>query len=117
MCRRTEPRSRHAISEQCPLRGVDAPHTDSSENLGDIWQGRGRPLHLKRQLSLPNLLFEERGLVGPRMAQPPPVCFFPDRSDPSGNQMSQGAQAQSASGGPALEEPSLDLRAVSAAFP
>ncbi len=110
MCRRTEPRSRHAISEQRPLRGVDAPHTDGSENLGDIWQGRGRPLHLKRQLSLPNLLFEERGLVGPRMAQPP-------GSDPSGNQMSQGAQAQSASGGPALEEPSLDLRAVSAAFP
>ncbi len=67
------------------------------------------------QLSLPNLFFEEQGCVVPRMAQPPPVCFSPDRSDPSGNQASQGAQAQIASGGPALEEPSLDLRAISAA--
>lgn len=32
----TEPRSRYAISEQCPLRRVVAPPPDGSQNLGDL---------------------------------------------------------------------------------
>ncbi len=44
----TEPASRHAISEQCPLRGVDAPPTNGSGNMGNLWQARGRPLRLRR---------------------------------------------------------------------
>ncbi len=39
----TEPRSRYVISEQCPLRGVDAPSAGGSEDLEDLWQGRSRP--------------------------------------------------------------------------
>ncbi len=94
---------RAAFSPYCSsLRGVDARPTDGSENLGDLWQGRGRPLRLKRQLSLPNLLFKERGCV-------------PNRSDPSGNQTNQGSQTQSPPSGPTLEEPALVLGAVSAA--
>ncbi len=61
----TEPRSGYVISEQCPLRGVDAPSADGSEDLEDLWQGRSRPYRLQRQLSLPNLLFEGQGRVGP----------------------------------------------------
>ncbi len=45
---RAEQGSRHAISEQCPLRRVDAPPTKCSGNLGDLLQGRGRPLCLNR---------------------------------------------------------------------
>ncbi len=73
----TEPRSRYVISEQCPLRGVDAPSAGGSEDLEDLWQGRSRPFRLQRQLSLPNLLFEGQGRVGPRLAQPPPLCIGP----------------------------------------
>ncbi len=74
----TEPRSGYVISEQCPLRGVDAPSAGGSEDLEDLWQGRSRPFRLQRQLSLPNLLFEGQGRVGPRLAQPPPLCIPPD---------------------------------------
>ncbi len=56
----TEPRSGYVISEQCPLRGVDAPSAGGSEDLEDLWQGRSRPFRLQRQLSLPNLLFERQ---------------------------------------------------------
>ncbi len=87
---KVEPGSRHAISVQCPLGRVDAPPINDSQNLGDLWQGRGRPLRLRRQLSLPNLFFEGQGCVGPRLAQPPPLCFSPDRPDPTGNQSNQG---------------------------
>ncbi len=50
-----EIRSRHAISEQCPLRGVYTPPTDSSENLEDLWQDRCCYIRFKRKLSLPFL--------------------------------------------------------------
>ncbi len=63
----TEPRSGYVISEQCPLRGVDAPSAGGSEDLEDLWQGRSRPFRLQRQLSLPNLLFEGQGRVSPRL--------------------------------------------------
>ncbi len=43
-----EPGTRHAISEQSPLGQVDAPPKNGSQNLGDLRQGRGRPLRLKR---------------------------------------------------------------------
>ncbi len=46
----TEPRSRYVISEQCPLRGMDAPSAGGSEDLEDLWQGRSRPFRLQRQL-------------------------------------------------------------------
>ncbi len=52
----TEPGSRHAISEQCPLRQVDAPPTNGSQNMGNLQLARSRPLRLRRQHSLPNSL-------------------------------------------------------------
>ncbi len=111
----TEPRSGYVISEQCPLRGVDAPSADGSEDLEDLWQGRSRPFRLQRQLSLPNLLFEGQGRVGPRLAQPPPLCIPPDRSASTGRQVCQGTGSQGAIGGPLVEEPTLVVRADSAA--
>ncbi len=72
-----EPRSGYVISEQCPLGGVDAPSAYGSDDLEDLWQGRSRHFRLQRQLSLPNLLFEGQGRVGPRLAQPPPLCIPP----------------------------------------
>ncbi len=96
-------------SEEC------APSADCSENLGELWQGRGRPLCLRRQLSLPDLLFEGRGCFGPRMAQPPPLCVHPDRPDSAGYQANQGAGTQGPLGGPPVEESTLVVRADSAA--
>ncbi len=109
----TEPRSRYVISEQCPLRGVDAPSAGGSEDL-DLWQGRSRPFRLQRQLSLLNLLFEGQGRVGPRLAQPPPLCIPPDRPASTGRQAYQGTGSQGAIGGPLVEEPTLVVRADSA---
>lgn len=111
---RIEPRSRHVVSDQCPLRGVDTTPTNGSDNQGDLWQGRGQSLYLKRQLSLPNLLFEVRAQVVSRLAQAPPVCFSPGCPDPPGNQASQGQQAQSPPSGPDLDESALVLGAVAA---
>ncbi len=110
----TETRSRYVISEQCPLRGVDAPSAGGSEDLEDLWQGRSRPFRLQRQLSLPNLLFEGQGCVGPRLAQPPPLCIPPDRPASTGRQAYQGTGSQGAIGGPLVEEPTLVVRADSA---
>ncbi len=110
----TEPRSGYVISEQCPLRGVDAPSAGGSEDLEDLWQGRSRPFRLQRQLSLPNLLFEGQGRVGPRLAQPPPLCIPPDRPASTGRQACQGIGSQGAIGGPLVEEPTLVVRADSA---
>ncbi len=90
----TEPRSGYVISEQCPLRGVDAPSAGGSEDLEDLWQGRSRPFRLQRQLSLPNLLFEGQGRVGPRLAQPPPLCIPPDCPASTGRQACQGTGSQ-----------------------
>ncbi len=112
--RQTEPRSGYVISEQCPLRGVDAPSAGGSEDLEDLWQGRSRPFRLQRQLSLPNLLFEGQGRVGPRLAQPPPLCIPPDRPASTGRQACQGTGSQGAIGGPLVEEPTLVVRADSA---
>ncbi len=99
---------------QCPLRGVDAPSAGGSEDLEDLWQGRSRPFRLQRQLSLPNLLFEGQGCVGPRLAQPPPLCIPPDRPASTGRQAYQGTGSQGAIGGPLVEEPTLVVRADSA---
>ncbi len=48
------------------------------------------------------------------MAQPPPLCFSPDRPDPAGYQANQGTEAQSSVSGPTLEEPALILGAGTA---
>ncbi len=110
----TEPRSGYVISEQCPLRGVDAPSAGDLEDLEDLWQGRSRPFRLQRQLSLPNLFFEGQGRVGPRLAQPPRLCIPPDRPASTGHQAYQGTGSQGAIGGPLVEEPTLVVRADSA---
>ncbi len=56
--RHNEPRSRHVVEEQCLFRGTDAPPAHGSDNLGSLWQSSSRPLHLWRQLSLPNLFLQ-----------------------------------------------------------
>ncbi len=63
--RQTEPVSRHAISEQCPLRRVDAPPTNGSGNMGNLRQARGRSLRLRRQHSLPKRIFRRTGMRCP----------------------------------------------------
>ncbi len=59
---------------------MDGPLARGSENLGNLWQGSSRHLHLQRQLSLPNLFYKEHGCPGPRMPWPyafPPVALLP----------------------------------------
>ncbi len=51
--------------------------------------------------------FEGQGRVGPRLAQPPPLCIPPDRPASTGRQAYQGTGSQGAIGGPLVEEPTL----------
>ncbi len=102
--RQNEPRSRHVVKEQCLFRGMDAPPARGSENLWNLWQSVSRPLSLQRQLSLPNLFYNEHGCPGPRMAQPSALCFSPSRSATAGTQASQGTTAQADSNSPPLKE-------------
>ncbi|KAI2646365.1 Gag-Pol polyprotein [Labeo rohita] len=113
--RQTEPRCGYVIAKQRPFWGMDASSAGGPEDLGGLWQGRGRPLRLRKQFSLPNVLFKGQGRVGPQLAQPPPVCFSPDILDSSSTQVSQGTETQAPSGGPSLEKPALVLRTVPAA--
>ncbi|KAL0163879.1 hypothetical protein M9458_039632, partial [Cirrhinus mrigala] len=85
------------------------------EGFVERFSAEGRPLRLRTQLSLPNVLFEGQGRVGPRLAQPPPLCFSPDILDPPSTQLSQGTETQAPSGGPSLKELALVLGAVPAA--
>ncbi len=102
-----KPRSRHAISEQRPLRGVDAPSANGSENLGkSLARQRSKSLPQKTTL-IAQLIFRRTGRLsaffclpvrvsgpplgvgrparlrgGGRLAQPPASCFPPNHSDP-----------------------------------
>ncbi len=83
-----------------------------------------RSLARQRSTSLPQnttltieLIFRRARMRWPRNGwEPPLIRFSPDHSDPPGNQARQGTQTQSAICGPTLDKPSLDLRAVSAAY-
>ncbi|KAL0164048.1 hypothetical protein M9458_039801, partial [Cirrhinus mrigala] len=91
---------------------LEATHVPGRLNQGADMLSRsnvpsGESLARRRQLSLPSILFEEQGRVGPRLAQPPPLCFSPDILDCS--------KTQASFGGPSLEKPALVLRAVPAA--
>lgn len=99
-----EQRGGHAVTDQSFLRGVDAPPSNSSEDLEYLWEGGGRPLRL--------LFFKEQGCADPQLAQPPPLFFSPGSSDAPGLQENQGSPC-----GPTLEESALALRAVTAAEP
>ncbi len=57
-----------------------------------IREGRGWPLRLRRQPSLPNLFLNSARCSGPRLAQCSPVHFPPDCPDSSGCQAGQGDQ-------------------------
>ncbi len=109
-----EPRSRH-VKKQYFFRGMDAPPTRGSENLGSLWQSSSRPLRLWRQLLLPNLFYKEHGCPGPWMAQPSALCFPPSRSATTDTQASQGTMAQADSNSPPLEEPTVGVRVIPAA--
>ncbi len=48
-----------------------------------------------------------QGCIGPRLAQPPPLCIPPDRPDSTGHQANQGTRTQGSIGGPLVGEPTL----------
>ncbi len=91
---------------------MNAPPTRDSENLVSLWQSSSRLLHLRRQLSLPNLFYKEHGCPGPRMAQPYALCFPPSRSAAASTQGSQGKITQADSNSPPLEEPTVGVRVI-----
>lgn len=94
---------------------MDTPPSDGSIHLGDLQQGRGRPLCLRRHHSLPNLLFKGQGRIGPHLAQLAPLCFSPDRSHLADDQADQRSGAQGAVHSPISDEPALVRGSVSAA--
>ncbi|KAL0165908.1 hypothetical protein M9458_037752, partial [Cirrhinus mrigala] len=110
---------------QCNLASLKAVHVPGKLNQGADMLSRsnvpsgekfGRSLARQRQLSLPNIFFERERCVGPRLAQPPPVCFSPDVFDSSNTQTSQGTTSQAPPGGPALEDSAMVPGAMSAAL-
>ncbi|KAL0183526.1 hypothetical protein M9458_019222, partial [Cirrhinus mrigala] len=76
-----------------------------------IWEVFGKA----ETILIAQCIIRRAGTIGPRLAQPPPVCFPPDILDSSSTQASQGTETQAASGGPSLEKPALVLRTVPAA--
>ncbi|KAL0151921.1 hypothetical protein M9458_052773 [Cirrhinus mrigala] len=110
---------------QCNLASLKAVHVPGKLNQGADMLSRsnvpsgekfGRSLARQRQLSLPNIFFERERCIGPRLAQPPPVCFSPDVFDSSNTQTSQGTTSQAPPGGPALEDSAMVPGAMSAAL-
>lgn len=83
-----EPWSGHAVLWQCVSRRMEDPPPNGSDDLGDLREGRGQPLCLRIQLSLPNILLKGARRPGPRLAQPLPVCLPSDCSVPSGHHIS-----------------------------
>ncbi len=84
-------------------------------NMRSLWQSSSRPIHLRRQLSLPNIFHKEHGCLGPWVAQSSALCFPSNRSATAGTQASQGATAQAYSNSPPLEEPVVGVRVIPAA--
>ncbi len=72
-----EPRSRHVVEEQYLFRGIDAPPARCSENLGSLWQSSSRLLHLRRQLSLPNLFTKSTDALAHEWPSLPLYAFPP----------------------------------------
>ncbi len=103
------------VPSMSPQTSGRSTHKRFSKYMGYLRQARGRPLRLRIQDSLPNVLFEGQEHVGPWLAQPPPLCFPSNRPDPAGNQANPGTEAKSSVSGPALEEPALACGAVLAA--
>ncbi len=54
----TEPRGRYAAHRHCVSRRMEITPPDSLNDLVSLQSGRGGPLRLRRQLSLPNLFFQ-----------------------------------------------------------
>ncbi|XP_059380084.1 uncharacterized protein LOC132115689 [Carassius carassius] len=80
--------------------------------MGGLWQSGNRPLCLKRQLSLPNIFFQDRGRVVPGLAQPSSLRFSSGSSDSPSNQAGQGPEMQGSACSPTLGKSALDSRPV-----
>ncbi len=102
-------------SEQCPLRGVDAPSAGGSEDLEDLWQGRSRTFSPpKTTLHCPTYYSKDRDALAHDWPNLLLYAFPPDRPASTGRQAYQGTGSQGAIGGPLVEEPTLVVRADSA---
>ncbi len=86
---------------------MDSTSPDGSDDLVSFRQGRGGPLHLQRQLSLPNLFLKAGGSSGPRLAQHPSVCLPSDHPATPGYQANQRNKMLSPPRVPLLEDPIL----------
>ncbi len=71
----SEPRSGYVVKEQCSFRRMESTTPDGSDDLVISWQDRGRPLRLRRQLSLPNLFFQSSGMLWPTIG--PTAVYMP----------------------------------------
>ncbi len=55
----------YVISEQCPLRGVDPPSADGSDDLEDLWQGRSRYFSPPKTALTAQLIIRRSGMRWP----------------------------------------------------
>ncbi len=73
----TEPRSRYVISEQCPLRGVDAPSAGGSEDLETFGKAEVYLFASKDNSHCPTYYSKDRDALAHDWPQPPPLCIPP----------------------------------------
>ncbi len=90
----TEPRSGYVISEQCPLRGVDAPSAGGSEDLEDLWKAEVDLFASKDNSHCPTYYSKDRDALAHDWPTLPPLCIPPDRPASTGRRACQGTGSQ-----------------------
>ncbi len=106
--------SGYVVQRQCSSREEEVTPSVGSNDLVGLRQGKGGALRSRRQLSLPNLLFETAGCDWPNtcLYAFPPITLIPQVI-----RRGQGNDMLSPLGSPALEKPDMVSGADSAAFP
>ncbi len=82
-------RTRWTMEQTC-CQGTTSPQGNGRSThsrfrkFGKSWQSLSRPLHLRRQLSLPSLFSKEHGCPCPQVAQSSALCFPSSHSATAG---------------------------------
>ena len=109
-----ERRSRQTVQGQRSSGRMVPAFSNSPAAVAPFRQSESRPICVKRQRSLPNVLFKERRRAGPSMAQFPTVRFSPDLAVTTGNQVNQEDWPLGGPHSSAMGEPNLVPRADAA---
>ena len=115
--RDSEPGCGPLIQGKSPLRGLDTPQSSRVSTVDDLWEGRSRSFCIKRERSVPPILFSARPgghhgdrCLSTRLAPSAPVCFSPVGSDFPNVGQSTGKTSQNDPGCSPLVGQALAIR-------